>query len=138
MAKPGFDIRILGSRRLQKKLNKLERRVQGRIMREAAKDAMKPVVQVAKQRAPVETGKTQKYIKAAAYSSRNGVGAMVRTGTRRQMGIEPDDPFYYPAAHEYGTSKMPARPFMRSALADRRRQVLRLFRVNIARLLKRP
>jgi hypothetical protein len=61
----------------------------------------------------------------------------VRTGTRRQLKIEPDNDYYYPAAHEYGSKNQPARSFMRSALFDRKRQALALTQKELVKYLRK-
>ena len=123
-AKGGFDIKLLGDKKLQRKLNKMDKRVAGKVLKQSMKSAMEPVRELAARRAPVRTGKLRKSIRTAVYSGRNFAGAVVRTGTRAQLGIEPGDSYYYPSALEYGTSKIRPRSYMRSSLYDRRKMVL--------------
>jgi len=132
-----IDIRVVGGKRLNKKFNKLDTKVKGKIMREATKTAMQPVLELAKNRAPVKTGLMRRSLKIASFRGRNAVGAVVRTGTRRQLKILANAKGYYPAAVEYGTRKLRARPFMRSSLAARKPQALSILGREIKAMLRR-
>ena len=132
-----FDISVLGDKKLQKKLSDLDKKVGSKVMKDAMRQSMSTVKDLAKQRAPVVTGMLRKSIRIGVKSNRKGVSAMVRTGTRKQLKISPDNPFYYPAAHEYGTRYMPARSFLRSSLGDRKNMVLSSLSGNIRRILEK-
>ena len=133
-----FKLNIKGAKKLQRKMAKLERKVQNRVMLKAMKDAMQPVVPAAQARAPVERGRLRKYIKVTTKNSRKvGLLAMVQTGTRKQLGIPADNKYYYPSAIEYGTRHISARSFLRRALGSKRNQVLDDFGRNIRRELSR-
>jgi len=134
-----LDLKFIGERRLQKKFKKLPRNVQNQIFKVSAKKALEPVRDLAIQRAPLRTGRTRRHIKIGVHRSNRGftVGGEVRTGTRKQMGIAATSKFYYPAAFEYGTNKMAARSFLRSAMADRRRVVIRILTAELRALLKK-
>ncbi len=122
-----FDISVLGDKKLQKKLDKMDKKLRSKTMKASMKTAMEPVKELAKQRAPRDRGLLQRSIRIGTKMNRKGVSAMVRTGTRRQLKIDPSDKFYYPAAIEYGSRFMPARSFLRSALSTRREKVLNIF-----------
>lgn len=127
---------LKGDRELQSKLKAMAKGVQNKILRQALRKGMAPVEALAKQRAPVESGRLQKSIKVASYRGKRGVvGASVRTGTRRQLKIMPEDDFYYPAAHEYGSKNQRAKSFMRSALFDRKRQALSITEKEMVKYL---
>jgi len=139
-ARKSFDISILGDRQLQKKLSSLRKIVQKPIVRDAMKDAMKPVEDMARRNAPVKTGRLQKSIKVVSYTAKRGIiGAAVRSGTRRQLRIDPSDPYYYPAALEYGAPSrgIPARSFMRSALFAQKNRVLQRFRSYLKSIIEK-
>ena len=57
MAMPGFDISLIGDKRLSKKFGKLERNLQLKVLRKAMREVMRPVLASAKSRAPVESGR---------------------------------------------------------------------------------
>jgi len=127
---------LKGDRELRAKLESMSRGMQNKAMRAALRKGMEPVAALAKQRAPVLTGRLQKSIKVASYRGKRGIlGAVVRTGTRRQLRITPEEPYYYPAALEYGTKKRKGRSFMRSSLFDRKRQALSLTEKELVKYL---
>lgn len=127
------DIRILGDKKLQRKLSKLQTKVQAKTMRDASKKALIPVAKTAWDRAPFKTGKMRDSLKIVV--ARKGVGAILKTGTRRQLGISADDPYYYPAAIEYGTNKIQPFAFLRGALHDRKPEALRILANEIRQLI---
>ncbi|MCP5017107.1 MAG: hypothetical protein GY938_17825 [Ketobacter sp.] len=132
-----FDISVIGDKKLERKLNKMEKKASSKVMRDAMKESMEPVKELAKLRAPRDKGLLIKSIRIAAKTSRRGVSAMVRTGTRKQLKISADNPFYYPAAHEYGTKYMPAKSYLRSALGDKKNMVLSDLGRSIHKMLAR-
>jgi HK97 gp10 family phage protein len=139
-ARKSYDITILGDKKLQRKLSRLRKVVQTPIVRDAMQNALKPVKEMAMRNAPVKTGKLRKSIKVGSYSARGGIiGAAVRTGTRRNLGIQATDSYYYPAAHEYGAPSrgIPARSFMRSAMFAKRTVVLTRFRRFLRLILEK-
>ena len=131
-----FDLKILGQKDLERKLAKMDTKLQSKVMKEALKTSMQPVQALAKQRAPQDKGLLRKSIRIAVRSNRRGVSAMVRTGTRKQLKIPMDAKYYYPAAHEYGTRYMPARSFLRSSLNDRKETVLGSVATQVRRILE--
>lgn len=135
----GLDLRLIGNKRLEKKLANLERKIGKKVMRDSAIEAMEPVKDLAKARCPVDTGRLKNSIKVVAYSGDRGriQSAQVRTGTRKQLRIKANAKYYYPAAIEYGTRKRAARSFLRSALGDLRTSVIKNLSVNVARRLKK-
>ncbi len=60
------------------------------------------------------------------------VGVQIVTGTREELGIDPDDPYYYPAALELGTSKTAALAPMRRTMARREEQILSNLQRNVS------
>lgn len=135
-SKSGLDLRLLGDKQLQRKLLKLERSAQGKAMKAAAKSAMEPVRDLAKQRVPVDTGRLQKSIRVGIARMKNKVGAVVSTGTRKQLKIKQDAKGYYPAVIEYGTKDRPAKSFLRSSLFDRRAAALGILRREIKKIVE--
>ncbi|HEY1603852.1 MAG TPA: HK97-gp10 family putative phage morphogenesis protein [Pirellulales bacterium] len=74
---------------------------------------------------PRETGLTADNITCRDRSTQRKVAVEVRTGTRAKMRIPATDPYYYPAAIEFGTATRHARPFMRPALEQHRASAAR-------------
>jgi HK97 gp10 family phage protein len=138
VAKRGFVILgVSGGRKLEKRLARMEKRTAGRAIRGGMKAAMEPVRQLAVARAPVDTGRMRRSIKAVGFFRRSMAGARVQTGTRKQLRIPAESKHYYPAYVEYGHSKRSARPFLRSALHDRRKQVLGRVRREIINAIEK-
>jgi len=150
------DISLTGDKRLQRKLNRLPVVVQRKIVRRAAREAMRPVLATAKQLAPVLQGggppervpglmRDTIKIKALKPSTwqkkRHTFGIVVCTAPREVLGIAPDDPYYYPAAVEFGHEAsgwyaggppVPAYPFMRPAMDQNRRTAINIFSQHVA------
>ena len=140
MARTSFA-KIVGDRKLLKKFQQLDKRTGTAAIRTVTKKAMEPVLQLAKQRAPIRSGRLQKSLKIVAFRggrrSRHA-GASVQTGTRKQLRIEADNEYYYPAALEYGAPSrgIRARGFLRGALFLRRRQVINSVRNQLRAMLR--
>lgn len=124
MAKPLIAFNVKGGKAVDKKLRKMDRRLASRALKAGFRAAMEPVKDEAKRRAPVKTGALRRSIRIAGYSGRGYIGAVVRTGTRKQLKIPANARFYYPAAIEYGVKGVSPRPFLRSALHAKRKVVL--------------
>jgi len=128
MAKPLFSLKLLGAKKLERKLTALGKRLGGKALRDATKEAMEPVAKLARSRAPVHFGRLKASIKVATLSRKSGAqGAQVRTGTRKQLRIDQKTPYYYPASIEYGTRDRAADSFLRSSMGDLKGQVIRSF-----------
>ena len=120
-----IDISIVGDKKLQAKLKKLEFKLQKKIVRNALSRAILPVRNKAKSLAPYDSGLLKQSIKRKRGSKKGMAYAKIVTGTRLELGIPIDAKGYYPAAIEYGTSKQAAKPFMRVALAQLRTHVIK-------------
>ena len=122
------DISVFGDKQLQRALKALPINVEKKVVRQALRKAAKPVLDTAKSLVPVKTGALKKSLKLRALrkQKRGQFGVQVMTGTREQLGIAADDPYYYPMAVEVGTAKAPAHPFMRPALDQNREATYRL------------
>lgn len=128
MAQAGLqvDIRFIGDKELQRKLNRLDPEIQRRVLTESMAVAGEIVLKAAKANAPVRTGKHRDNIRMRKVNRKRGrnrgIGVEVVSGTRKKLGISPDDKFYYPAALEFGapSRNIAARPHMRPALNNRR------------------
>lgn len=136
MAKPFVSLSLIGDKKLIRKLNSLEPRDVKRALKQGMVAALEPVKARAQYLAPVKSGRLRRSIKIVQYSGRHYVGGAVKTGTRKQLRIPANAEHYYPAAHEYGTQDMRARPFMRKALADKKKEALRRIENDIRRALE--
>jgi hypothetical protein len=126
------EIVVLGDKLLLMKLAKLGpagRKVARKASREVAK-GLQTRVQAA---APVKSGTLRKQMKIRALKGRGNDGAVVRTGTREEMGIAPGAEHYYPAALMYGHGNVAAVPFMLLATEQYRPLGQQMFRRLLAR-----
>ena len=119
------DISMTGDKKLQAKLKKLEFNLQKKIVRNAVNRAILPVRDKAKSLVPVDSGLLRQSIKRKSGVRKGVARARIVTGTKAQLGIPIDAKGYYPAAIEYGTSKTPARSFLRKALTSLRSHVIK-------------
>jgi HK97 gp10 family phage protein len=119
------DISVVGDKELQKKLKRLDIKLQKKIVRNAISRAILPVKHKAKSLVPVESGLLKKSIKRKTGVKKGVARARIVTGTRIELGIPIDAKGYYPAAIEYGTQHQPAKSYMRAAITALRSQVLK-------------
>jgi len=116
-----IDLSLLGDKRLERQLKRLPVIAQRKVVRRAMREAARPVQAEAERLAPRgETGRMAATIKIKAAKGKAGLGVVVQTGTREELGIAADDPYYYPFAVEYGHGDVPAHPFMRPAMDNMR------------------
>lgn len=112
-----LDLSVLGLPELDKRLDELEKNTAMKAVRPALRDGMKAIRPFVLALVPVRTGALVRTIKVRAAKRKRGrVGAVIVTGTREQLGIPADSPWYYPAHVELGTEKAPAHSFMRAGL----------------------
>ena len=119
-----IDIKVTGDRETQAALNSLTWAVGNRIVIEALEVAGQPVLASARQKVPVLTGKLKRTLGLYKLKTRKKIGVRVSTGTREELGIAADDPYYYPMAVEVGTAKAPAHPYLRPALDENRQRCI--------------
>ena len=137
MAKGGLvSITIKGGKKLDNKLKKMDRRVATKVLKTSFKAAMEPVKAEAKRRAPRDTGALIRSIRIGVYNGKDYVGAVVKTGTRKQLKIPANAKSYYPAFIEYGSQGERARPYLRSALFKKRKVVLKRVSDDIRKALE--
>ena len=116
-----FDIKIEGFEEVFKTLDKLDDKLQKKVMRPALRAGATVIKKSAQAKSPVGkgpgAGKNKKHIKVKALKrSRNTIGVMIQTGTREQLNIPRDEFGYYPMILEYGSQKQKKQPFMKPAL----------------------
>ena len=106
-----MDIKIEGAKELEKKLLSFEPKLGRKVVRQALRKGAKVIQSAAKSNVPVKSGALKKSIKVRALKKRRqSYGVMVATSDGWFKGDE-----FYGAFLEFGTSKMPAKPFVRPA-----------------------
>ena len=99
---------VTGDKAIDRKLKKLGPKLGRKIARQAVRKVMKPILGDTIKFAPRDTSKLADGLKLRAHKARKR-GSVV-------MQIRTDGPHGYLAVfHEFGTVKMPAKPFMRKA-----------------------
>ncbi|AJA49531.1 phage protein, HK97 gp10 family [Clostridium pasteurianum DSM 525 = ATCC 6013] len=95
---------------------------------EALQKAAEPILVDAKNSAPVRTGKLRDGLKISkAKKSKDGKYVLVGTDKK-----DKDAPFWATFI-EFGTSKMPAQPFLRPAFEKNKKQVFEIIKEEIAK-----
>ena len=136
MAK-GFDISIVGDKKLIRKFKTLEAKTQKKFVRKALRAAGKPVLAAAKQKVPVREGKLKKSLKLRAIKrSRTGVGVLIKTGNREELGIKPGEKGFYPFSVEYGTANTPEQSYLRAGMDENRDKALKILGDELWRQIK--
>ena len=147
MAIDGIDIRLFGDRELERKLERFERKVQRKMIARVFRDHLEVirdriVRNLSGNPVHPDSGRLRNAMRSArkrAVSRRPR--QMIRIGiawpTRAELGIDADDPHFFPAAIEFGHRGAPAHPFMRPAIdAYRRLDVARIAR-RLRRMIRR-
>lgn len=146
-AKRGFLL-VTGVAELDQKLKALEPSIQKKVLRQAVRAAMKPVLSAARSNAPVKTDelKIRKYIKLAALkrTRRSVLGVEVAVkgsdGTPMVASTKGGKRVFIPYAIEFGHKLAPPHPFMRPAYETKgpaaRDHAIRLLREGAEREAK--
>lgn len=129
----GFvDIRLLGAPELQAQLKALPLKVQKKLLRQGMRKAGKLVRDEAQRLVPVDTGELKQSLKVRALlRGRGSFGVRIMTGTRSELGIDPDAQGYYPASVEFGSRTQPAQPYLRAAADAKREEVFSIMRESV-------
>lgn len=115
----GMMVDVIGEEKVIAAIDALEKKLKRKILSKALRAAAKIQLRAARQMAPVRTGRLRDSLKVRVAPGRNKkrggkvIKMGVYTGKKTDLGITDDT--YYPAYLEYGSSKMPAQPFMRPA-----------------------
>lgn len=120
----GTDFKITGEKELLKFLKVLPEQLQRRVTRQALMASAKPIIKRAKANLSKHkrTGTLKKSVKAVSAGSKifGGVGSgkevTVLVGAIKANGVDFSRDGFYGRFLENGTSKQPARPWMRPAL----------------------
>lgn len=103
------SIELTGVDEILNKLQQMGANV-GRLENKALKNAAEPVLEDAKANVPVRTGKLKKGLKITNVKKKDGM-KYILVGVDRGDNSE----VFYGKFIEFGTSKMPARPFLQPA-----------------------
>jgi len=118
-----FSVSISGDRKTQRAFDKLKKGAQGKVLRPALRAGAKVVKEAAQARAPKLSGAMARTMQVRSkrmsrkrvrveHGGIKPIAIAARTAPRAKLNIEADDPYYYPAAVEFGTSKMEGRHFL--------------------------
>lgn len=127
----GASFKLSGGRELADALAKIDDKIRKKITRRAvvagAQVVKKRAKEIAKSKGIEDTGAVIRNIAGKVEKQSNPdyvqINIGVRHGKPKKNAKRQDDPFYW-FFHEFGTSKMPARPFMRPAFEESKERVL--------------
>ncbi|APW60489.1 HK97-gp10 family putative phage morphogenesis protein [Paludisphaera borealis] len=110
-----MKISVSGDKDVINALKSLGSKVEKKVLRQAMRAGMRPMLAAAKADAPEDTGhlKSSLVIRAAKTKKRGAIALEVRPDEKK---YPPGD--YYPAQVEYGTSDTLPNPFMADAFAS--------------------
>jgi HK97 gp10 family phage protein len=108
MASPRIRVRVEGNEELRRALNAFPETLRKGALRRGVEEAADEVLGQAEQNVPVDTGRLLGGLVAKPVRSRNP--------TRVAVNVQTGKDTFYGAFLEYGTSRMPARPWFRPAL----------------------
>lgn len=142
-----ISLKLEGLEGLQAQLAELEAVAAARALRRAARVALAPVLETARQLVPVDTGLTRDHITITSEKGGDG-DTVVRVGLKvkafkgaAKFGRKTASPHWRWRFVELGTVKMAAHPFFRPAMDQNAARVVDLFRdemlKGIERALKR-
>ena len=142
------EVEVKGLRELMRALEQLPKEIQGKPTMTALRAAAKPMREDARAKVPQDTGTVLKNIVVARSKVHNGknfvwgVVLRVKKMTRRQRqaaaaGGNPlaGDPFYWKFL-EFGTSKLPARPFLRPAFEGNKTGAVDIIKNRMAKAIE--
>jgi HK97 gp10 family phage protein len=133
-----ITVKITGDKELVRKLRRLGDDTGGRLLEAAVVSGALLVQNEAKRKSPLKTGNLRRSIHIGGHSERSelgqsdgsDVGGNVASATRAHVLVGTD--VIYGAAQEFGTSTIPAHPYLRPALDEQKDAV----RVEIGEALK--
>ena len=121
------DIHVIGGPELERKLKRLADKMQKSIARKAVRNSAKRthvrIVANITRLQLIDTGiLLASFSQSKIRSSSRRPRDLIRIGPewpyREDLGISPDDPYYYPMAVEFGHARAPAHPFVRPAIDE--------------------
>jgi hypothetical protein len=137
-------IRGFGFEESEKKLHRLQEKVQKKIvsgaLRKEARRAKQRIAENIKRLNLIDSGMLLAGYEAAPIKSQGKPG-LIRVGvvnpTREALGIDPDDKYYYPYAVEFGHAGADAKPFIRPAIDNHKRESYRQIGGDIGKSIER-
>lgn len=118
---------LTGIKEIDAALADMEKKVAKKLLKDAMKASMKPMLAAAKAAVPVETGTLKRYVKLrTAKRSRNSFGFTIGVGEKDFQGKA-----WYGAAVEYGTSKQEPKGYLRKAFDENKESAIRLAQQQI-------
>ena len=139
MTKAALDFSFTGDKRLIKKLEGLDKKIQRSALRSSIRRAANSLLAITRSYAPVDTGKLAKslIVRSMRQKRRGEIGFNVRTGTSKELGI--DGPVFYPAIQEYGSKKIGLRGlhYMKRAMDSFRPTYKKAITVGLKTFLNR-
>jgi HK97 gp10 family phage protein len=128
-----FSFSVDGVEDVVRKLQSLTPKLQAQALRKATREGAKVIQREAKALAPVQTGALRDSIKVKAGKRKKGrISTLIQVG----QGDFKGDTFYG-AMVEYGTRRMPARPFMTPAYESKGNAAKNVAVAEIERALER-
>jgi len=122
-----ITIKLEGSDKLVRKLQKLESAFAGEVLERAVRYAAQPVIEDASQKAPKLTGKLARNI---------GIDLDKKSRSRVMVSVGPEKDVFYGMFLELGTKHITARPFLRPALDENEQNIKRRLRDRLKRELR--
>lgn len=125
-------MKLIGGEQLAKKLERMSRGEQGKVIRPALRDGAKIIAAEIKQRTPVASGRLKRggiKVRAAKRSRKRLAGITTNTPTREQLDIPAKNPVYYPAIVE----DMPGHSWIRAAARAKESQAQQAMRDRVRR-----
>lgn len=133
------EVHPINAKEVRLAVRNLPRIVLGKAARRAFRDGakiMKSAIQdQIREKGLIDTGNLLRNITIFSVGGRRGVAFKIATGTRAKMGIAADDPYYYPAALEYGTPTIPPQCFVRAAFLNKAKEVERTVTRRLEQLI---
>ena len=117
---------IEGLDELLRELDRMPEKMTRQVQQEALRAAAQPILSDAKQNAPEKTGKGKRGLKISRLRGK-GSHRYVLVGIDRSDHSE----IYYMKFHEFGTSRMRARPFLGPAYEKNKGLALQLIRQTV-------
>lgn len=109
-----FKFEVTGIDEIDKALAEMEKKVAKKLLKDAMKASMKPMLAAARAAVPVESGSLKKNIKLrTAKRSRTSFGFEIGVGEKDYSGEQ-----FYGAFQEFGTSRMEPKGFLRRAFDE--------------------
>lgn len=132
MPQDGIGLTLVGGKSLQRTFDALTPAIQKKVLRKGLRAVWKLVLTAVKSAARLISPRLARFMTLRALKrSRQRVGVVISTPKREKLGIAQDAKGYWPAHHEYGTSKMKATPYLRPTVDAWRERVFRLTGVKI-------